>query len=169
MAPQREGTPNVKSRDIVWASLLLSGGICRRHQARSLLICLAAFLGVILSVPFASLANSVEAPLGSANAAPVPNCLDSPQPKLTENPKISIVLDPKTAWQPRGGTVNFTISGNNVSLEGVKVIVCFGWPIKHWNETKFLWEGRVSLTKFDTKDTRIDNRYDFDGFRGLIV
>src|SRR5262249_42600768 len=44
----------------------------------------------------------------------------------------------------------FTISGNNVSLDGVKVIVCFGWPADNWKDTKFPWEGRLSLAKFDT-------------------
>jgi hypothetical protein len=60
------------------------------------------------------------------------------------------VPDPKTAWQPRGGTVSFTVSGNDVSLDGVKVIVCFGWPADNWKDTKFPWQGRVSLAKFDT-------------------
>ena len=67
-----------------------------------------------------------------------------------DNAKVSIVLDPKTTWQPRGGTASFTVRGNNVSLDGVNVIVCFGWPMDNWTDTKFPWEGRVSLTKFDT-------------------
>jgi hypothetical protein len=80
----------------------------------------------------------------------IPSCADPIQPKAVENPKVSIVPDPKTAWQPRGGTVSFTVSGNDVSLDGVKVIVCFGWPADNWKDTKFPWQGRVSLAKFDT-------------------
>ena len=114
---------------------------------RSLLICLAAFLGVVLSTPVASLADTAppaaQAPAGAQTA---PNCEDSIQPKSVENSKVSIAIDPKTAWQPRGGTVGFTVSGNNVSLDGVKVIVCFGWPGGAWKPL----EGRVSLAKFDT-------------------
>jgi hypothetical protein len=64
-----------------------------------------------------------------------PSCADPTQLKAVENPKVSIVPDPKTAWQPRGGTVGFTVSGNNVSLDGVKVIVCFGWPADNWKDT----------------------------------
>ncbi|HEX3418418.1 MAG TPA: hypothetical protein VHT21_18750 [Stellaceae bacterium] len=80
----------------------------------------------------------------------IPSCADPIQPKAVENPKVSIVPDPKTAWQPRGGTVSFRVSGNDVSLDGVKVIVCFGWPADNWKDTKFPWQGRVSLAKFDT-------------------
>ena len=71
----------------------------------------------------------------------------SPRRWITQ---ASIVIDPKTAWQPRGGTVSFTVSGNNVSLDGVEVIVCFGWPADDWKHTTFPLEGRVSLAKFDT-------------------
>jgi hypothetical protein len=121
---------------------------------------------VFAIAPVAALADTAAAPAssstgtqpgGSAAAAPapagaqsVPSCADPIQPKAVENPKVSIVLDPKTAWQPRGGTVSFTVNGNNVSLDGVKVMVCFGWPADNWKDTKFLSQGRVSLTKFDT-------------------
>ncbi len=65
------------------------------------------------------------------------------------NSKVSIVLDPETAWQPVGGIVSFTVSGNSVSLDGLKVIVCFGWPANDWKNTQFLSDGRVSLANFD--------------------
>ncbi len=133
---------------------------------RSLLICLAALLGVVLSTPVGALADTAVAPAsssagtqpgGSAAAAQAsagvqtaPSCTDPIRPEAVENPKVSIALDPKTAWQPRGGTVSFTVSGNNVSLEGVNVIVCFGWPADDWTKTQFPFKGRVSLSKFDT-------------------
>ena len=133
---------------------------------RSLLICLAALLGVVLSTPVEVLADTAVAPAssstgtqpgGSAAAArapagvrTTPSCTDPIRPEAVENPKVSIVLDPKTAWQPRGGTVSFTVSGNNVSLDGVKVMVCFGWPADDWTKTQFPLKGRVSLAKFDT-------------------
>jgi hypothetical protein len=101
---------------------------------RSLLIFMVALLGVVQSVP--------------AGAQTEPSCADPIQLKAVENPKVSIVLDPKTAWQPRGGTVSFTISGNN--LDSLRVIVCFGWPADDWKDTKFPMQARVSLTKFDT-------------------
>jgi hypothetical protein len=116
---------------------------------RSLLICLAALLGVVLSTPVAALVDTAAAP-APAGAQTAPSCADPIQPKVVENPKVSIVLDPKLGWQPRGGTVSFMVNGNNVPLDGVKVMVCFGWPADDWKDTKFPWEGRVSLAKFDT-------------------
>jgi hypothetical protein len=130
---------------------------------RSSLICFAALLGVVLSTPVAALADTAPASSSTgtqsggsavapapAGAQTAPSCADPIQPKAVENPKISIVPDPKTAWQPRGGTLSFTVSGNNVSLDGIKVIVCFGWPADNWKDTKFPLEARVSLAKFDT-------------------
>jgi hypothetical protein len=132
----------------------------------SLIYFAAALLGVVLSTPIAALADTAAGPPSAStstnaggSAAPaqapagaptVPSCTDPIHPKAADNPKVSIVLDPRTAWQPRGGTVSFTISGNNVPLDGVKVIVCFGWPADDWKDTNFPWEGRVSLSKFDT-------------------
>jgi hypothetical protein len=132
---------------------------------RSLLIGLAVLLGAVPSTPVAALADTAAAPAssstgtqpdGSAAAAQAPaaaqtapSCADPIQPKAVENPKVSIVLDPKTAWQPRGGTVSFTVSGNNVSLDGVKVMVCFGRPADDWKDTKFPSVARMSLAKFD--------------------
>ena len=113
---------------------------------RSSLICLAALGGIVLSTP----AGAETTPTTPAGAETTPSCTDKLQPKPVDNPKLSIVPDPKTTWEPRGGTASFTIRGNNVSLDGVKVIVCFGWPMDNWRETKFPWEGRVTLTKFDT-------------------
>jgi hypothetical protein len=116
-----------------------------------LLICLAAaLLSVVLSTPVVALGD---APAGNKTdtigTKADPNCGDPVQPKAVENPKVSVVLDPKTAWQPRGGTVSFTVSGNNVPLDGVNVVVCFGWPADNWNDTKFPLNGRVSLARFD--------------------
>ena len=113
---------------------------------RSSLMCLATLLGVGLSTPIEALADN--AALLASSGTVTPNCDDAIQPMAAENPKVSIVLDPKTAWQPRGGTVSFTVSGNNVTLEGVRVIVCFGWPGDDWKATKK--EAQVSLAKFDT-------------------
>jgi hypothetical protein len=132
----------------------------------SLIYLVTALLGVVLPTPITALADTAAAPASASigtnpagSAAPaqvpagsttVPSCADPIQPKAADNPRVSIVLDSRTAWQPRGGTVTFTVSGNNVSLDGVKVIVCFGWPAPDWKNTQFLWEGRVSLSKFDT-------------------
>jgi hypothetical protein len=131
---------------------------------RSLLICLAALLGVVLPIPVETLADTAAAPASSTGTQPggsaaaqapaggptAPSCTDPIQPRAVENPKVSIVLDPKTAWQPRGGTVSFTVTGNNLPLDGVNVIVCFGWPADDWTKTHFTFNGRVSLSKFDT-------------------
>lgn len=85
---------------------------------RSLLICLAALLGVVLSTSVAAPADTAAAPASSTGEQPggsaaaqapdgvptEPRCGDPFQPEAVENPKVSIVLDPKTAWKPRGGT-----------------------------------------------------------------
>jgi hypothetical protein len=109
-------------------------------------MCLATLLGVGLTTPIEALADN--AALLASSSTVTPSCDDAIQPRAAENPKVSIVLDPNTAWQPRGGTVSFTVSGNNVTLEGVKVIACFGWPGDDWKATKK--EAQVSLAKFDT-------------------
>src|SRR5262249_6702388 len=123
---------------------------------RNVLTCLVALLGIVPSIPVAALADLAAAPASSgtgiqpggsaaavqpADGQTAPSCADPIQPKAVENPKVSIVLDPETAWQPRGGTVSFTVSGNNVSLDGVKAIACFGWPTDNWKDAKFPWEG----------------------------
>jgi hypothetical protein len=113
------------------------------------LICLAALLGVVLAVPDGFVTPAQAA---TGEAQPVPKCTDPLQPTVVENPKVSAVLDPRTAWQPRGGTAGFTVSGNAVPLDGVNVIVCFGWPAVNWKDTKFPYEGRVSLSKFETNN-----------------
>jgi hypothetical protein len=77
---------------------------------RSLLICLAALLGVALSNSVAALADTAAAPAstGTAAAQPpagaqtAPSCADPIQPKAAvENPKVSIVRDPKDGHQQR--------------------------------------------------------------------
>jgi hypothetical protein len=77
-------------------------------------------------------------------------CLaDIPSPAVG-NPKLSIAIDSNTAWQPRGGTVNFTITSNNAKLDGMNVLVCFGWPAADWIKTKTSLRGHLSLARFDT-------------------
>jgi hypothetical protein len=132
----------------------------------SLIYFAAALLGFVLSTPIVAVADTAAAPSSASTGtnpggspapaqAPAgdptaPSCRDPFHPKTADNPKVSIVLDSRTAWQPRGGTVGFTVSGNNVPLDGVNVIVCFGWPAVAWKDTTFDREGRVSLSKFDT-------------------
>jgi hypothetical protein len=117
----------------------------------SSLICFITLLGVAVFTPVAAVADTATAPTSSGIATQtVPSCIDPLDHTTVGNAKVSIIPDPKTAWQPRGGTVSFTVSGNNVSLDGVKVIVCFGWPADNWKDTRFPMEGRVSLAKFDT-------------------
>ena len=99
---------------------------------RGFLIGLAALLGVALATAHPALANTP------------PKC-DAVPAKGAENPNVSIVPDAKTAWQPRGGTINFTVNAN-APLDGLKILVCFAWPPEDWKTSV---EAQVSLTKVE--------------------
>jgi hypothetical protein len=102
-------------------------------------------LGSMLIIAVGAWAQTPGTPPADAGAQTAPSCTDSMQPKAVENPKVSIVLDPKVAWQPRGGIANFTVNGNSASLYDVNVLVCFGWPADEWKDTKLPYAGRVWL------------------------
>jgi hypothetical protein len=114
---------------------------------RGFLICLAAHICVVQSTSLAALADTA------------PGCSDSIQPGAVENAKVSIALDPKTGWQPPGGTISFTVSSNE-PLKDVGVIVCFGWPddkAKPEDKAKPLVPGKVSVAKFETTSSTTYN------------
>jgi hypothetical protein len=103
---------------------------------RGLLICLAMLLCVGLSTPLVVRADTPK------------KCADFDPPKgipakRAENPNVSIVPDAKTAWQPVGGTVNFTVHAN-APLNGLNILVCFACPPEDWKTSAV---GEVSLTK----------------------
>src|SRR5262245_54524994 len=49
----------------------------------------------------------------------------TPDPTPIQNSRFSIIPDPKTKWQPRGGTTHFTLTGKEPLPVDVKIMVCF--------------------------------------------
>ena len=93
-----------------------------------------------------------------ALAAP-PTCSDPLlNPPITSSANVSVTVDPKPskeppdnlvdpqpAWQPRGGTVAFTLKASQgTNLGAVKVLVCFGWKNADWMASEHLWVTRTA-------------------------
>jgi hypothetical protein len=133
---------------------------------RDLTIRFALSLGIILLSSVATQATTLTCsppakpppPAVDAAGKPAPPPVDAagkpvPPPadasgKPVENSKVLIEPDPKAKWQPRGGATRVTVKGNGVSLDGVKVVVCFGW-----SKDKLEYAADVSIAKFDTTNS----------------
>lgn len=98
-------------------------------------------LGIVLSSACAALA-----------ADPSPCKPGIQTPNAVKNANVAITLDPKTSWQPRGGTIDFTItvSGPGTSPKDIAVEVCFGW-----SRDKLIQSAQVSLVSVPTTTSAV--------------
>jgi hypothetical protein len=97
--------------------------------------------------PVVDAAGKPVPPVVDASGKPLPPPADA-SGKPVENSKVLIEPDPKAKWQPRGGTTRFTIKGNGVALDSVKVVVCFGWSTDNLE-----YAADVSIAKFETTNS----------------
>jgi hypothetical protein len=137
----------------IWDKLKAAAGrsisfnIRRKAEMRIAKISLCLTLCSTLAMPIVARADNAAAATKTA-AEPQPTCSDPVPPSfVAANPKVAVEIDPKTAWRPPGGTVAFTIKGNGVSLDGVKVDVCFGWNKQNFHRSPLVW-----LTDFKTNE-----------------
>jgi hypothetical protein len=91
------------------------------------------------------------APAGGSEAAPACD-MDVAQGRVN-NLGLTILADQQTAWQPRGGTVNFTVTGKTSLPDGLRLLVCFGWTGRDAAATgqSFHEAPGVTLVKYDTR------------------
>jgi hypothetical protein len=92
--------------------------------------------------------------LWMASAVPVDAAMsdcNAPLPSVAAtNLRAKVTIDPYTLWQPRGGTVKFTIevqpgAGGDTSLVGASVLPCFGWRLAGGSAERFFPSPEVSV------------------------
>ncbi|MDR3534697.1 MAG: fibronectin type III domain-containing protein [Rhodopila sp.] len=71
-----------------------------------------------------------------APAADAPPCATDPQPVTDGAFKVKLVQDSTTAWQPPGGEVLFSLSGEGIPAHDMQVWVCFRW---HGQRGQEIW------------------------------
>src|SRR5215469_7239967 len=93
------------------------------------LVTSAAFIATasIFALSSRAVAASPAPQTTATSASQATVCPSTTATQVAGNYQISVNVDPRTAWQPRGGTVLFRVQGSNADLTGATVRVCFGW------------------------------------------
>jgi fibronectin type III domain protein len=82
-----------------------------------------------------------------ASATVVPDCQLTPAPAYPPQGNLRLSINVLTRWQPAGGMVKFAIEGNDLTVDGLKIVACFLGP----DDTKERWRPSRPLQVLQTE------------------